>query len=116
MPEAQAKALSQALQEAQSTSHFVTKHDLRESVAEHRLEMQSFREAIRGIEPRLTIRLGGIDVLALGAFTALSKWIASEAGDPRRPKLPPSPSRSAPAPAARSARTAPGTRPAVRAR
>lgn len=46
MPEAQAKALSQAL-----------------------------RADIQQIEPRLTIRLGGIVVVALGAFTALSRWM-----------------------------------------
>lgn len=95
MPEVQAKALSQALQE--TLSAFVTKRDLRDAVdelrADFRFEMQSLRgdvkadlQTVRGelqsiradmreIEPRLTIRVGSIVVVALGAFTALSKWI-----------------------------------------
>ncbi|MCZ7559532.1 MAG: hypothetical protein M5U30_05290 [Burkholderiaceae bacterium] len=39
-------------------------------------EIQALRAELRAIEPRLAIRLGGIVVVALGAFTALSKWIA----------------------------------------
>jgi hypothetical protein len=38
--------------------------------------VETLRAELRAIEPRLTIRLGGIVVIALGAFTALSKWIA----------------------------------------
>lgn len=44
--------------------------------AELKTNMQAFRSELRAIELRLTIRLGGIVVVALGAFTALSKWIA----------------------------------------
>ncbi len=122
LPEVQAKAVSQALQE--TLSEFATKRDLRDAVDElragFRFEMQDFRGEVRSelqlfrsdaesnqrsfrsevkadlqemrsdidlgfesmraemrqIEPRLTIRLGGIVVVALGAFTAMSKWIA----------------------------------------
>ncbi len=144
LPEVQAKAVSQALQE--TLSEFATKRDLRDAVEElrsgFRFEMREFRGEVRSelqlfrseiesylqslrseveshlqsfrseigsdqqsfrsevkadmqkmrseidlgfesmraemrqIEPRMTIRLGGIVVVALGAFTALSKWIA----------------------------------------
>jgi len=78
MPEAQAKALSQALLEV--TSELPTRQDLRAAVEELRNELrsesQSLRAEIQQIEPRLTIRLGGIVVIALGAFTALSRWMA----------------------------------------
>lgn len=91
MPEAQAKALSNALQEVQITADLVTRGDLRGAVdelrGELRLETQSLRAELNGglqslraemqqLEAKLTIRLGGIVVVALGAFTALSKWIA----------------------------------------
>ena len=77
MPEAQAKALSQGLLEV--TSALVTRQDLRAAVeelrGELRLETQSVRAEIQQLEQKLTIRLGGIVVVALGAFTALSRWI-----------------------------------------
>lgn len=140
MPEAQAKALSHALQE-QFVSRLVTKSDLRTEMQGLRVELrsemqelraelqsdvqsvraevqsvraelhsglqslhadshsglqslradlhsglqsvrahsdsglQSLRAEIQQMELKLTIRLGGIVVVALGAFTALSKWI-----------------------------------------
>lgn len=89
MPETQAKALSQALLEV--TSELVTRQDLRAAVEELRGELrletqsvradvqvglQSVRSEIQQLEQKLTIRLGGIVVVALGAFTALSGWIA----------------------------------------
>jgi hypothetical protein len=43
---------------------------------EMQFDMQALRAEVRALEPRLTIRLGGIVVVALGAFTALSKWVA----------------------------------------
>lgn len=134
MPEAQAKALSHALQN-QFVSELVTKQDLRSAVdelrvefrsetqslrtelqseirssrtelqseiqssrtelqaeiqssrdesrsglqlcrAEFRSEIQLLRADIRQLEQKLTIRLGAIVVVALGAFTTLSKLIA----------------------------------------
>ena len=47
----------------------VTKEDLRREIGDLRKEM-------REMELRLTLKLGSIVVVALGAFTALSKWIA----------------------------------------
>lgn len=76
VPEAQAKAMSQAMRDAHETAELVTRRDLREATTTIGADIQTLRAEIRAIEPRLTIRLGGIVVVALGAFTALSKWIA----------------------------------------
>ncbi|MBN9462353.1 MAG: DUF1640 domain-containing protein [Burkholderiales bacterium] len=76
VPEAQAKAMSQAMRDAHETAELVTGRDLREATLTIGAEIQALRAEVRAIEPRLTIRLGGIVVVALGAFTALSKWIA----------------------------------------
>ena len=65
VPVSQAEAISNAVKEAQDSAEIATKADIRE------LEMR-----IRELELRLTIKLGTIVVVALGAFTALSKWIA----------------------------------------
>ena len=43
--------------------------------AEVGADIQILRAELRVMEPRLMIRLGGTVVVALGAFTALSKWI-----------------------------------------
>ena len=63
--EQQAEAISAAVQDAQESAELATKTDIRELKAE-----------MRELELRLTIKLGFIVVAALGAFTALSKWIA----------------------------------------
>jgi hypothetical protein len=87
VPETQAKAISQAVRDAHETAELVTNRDLREASTAIRTDMQAMRAEIqsdmqllradvRALEPRLTIRLGGIVVVALGAFTALSKWVA----------------------------------------
>lgn len=87
VPETQAKAISQAVRDAHETAELVTNRDLREASTAIRTDMQAMRAEIqsdmqllradvRALEPRLTIRFGGIVVVALGAFTALSKWVA----------------------------------------
>ena len=76
VPEAQAKAMSQAMRDAHETAELVTRRDLREATTTIGADIQALRADLRAIEPRLTIRLGGIVVVALGAFTALSRWIA----------------------------------------
>jgi len=83
----QAKAISNAVRNACETAELVTKADLREAVSEVRAEMQTLGNGMRSdiqrldfkidrLELQLTVRLGGLVVVALGAFTALSKWIA----------------------------------------
>ncbi len=76
VPEAQARAMSQAMRDAHETAELVTRRDLREATTTIGADIQMLRAEVRAIEPHLTIRLGGIVVVALGAFTALSKWIA----------------------------------------
>ncbi len=76
VPEAQAKAMSHAMRDAHETAELVTRGDLREAATTIGADIQTLRAELRAIEPRLTIRLGGIVVVALGAFTALSKSIA----------------------------------------
>ncbi len=77
---AEAKSDMQALRaEVKSdmqTLRAEARSDMQALGAELRSEMQALRAEIRALEPRLTIRLGGIVVVALGAFTALSKWVA----------------------------------------
>jgi len=98
MPEAQARAISRALRDAHETADLATNRDLREAGtairtgmqamraeirsdmqairAEVQSDIQSLRAEVRALEPRLTLRLGGAVVVALGAFTALSKSAA----------------------------------------
>ncbi len=76
IPEAQAKAMSQAMRDAHEAAELVTGRDLGEATMTIGAEIQALRAELRAIEPRLTIRLGGIVVVALGAFTALSTWTA----------------------------------------
>ncbi len=98
IPETHARAISNAVRNAHDTAELVTKTDQREAVAELRGEIQALRgemlsemqnqgsslrsdiqrldARIDKLELQLTVRLGGLTVVALGAFTALSKWIA----------------------------------------
>jgi len=52
------------------------KTDMQALGSELRSDIRALRAELRAIELRLTIRLGGIVIVALGAFTALSKSIA----------------------------------------
>jgi len=98
MPETRAKAILQAVRDTHERAELVTGPDLWESSTviradmqamrteiqsnvqslrtEMQFDMQAWRAEVHDLEPRLTIRLGGIVVVALGAFTALSKWVA----------------------------------------
>ncbi len=70
MPPAQAEAEAEALAEVfeLNLKDLATKEDLLGA-------RDSLRQEMRELELRLTIKLGSIVVIALGAFTALSKWI-----------------------------------------
>ncbi|WP_041742275.1 hypothetical protein [Collimonas fungivorans] len=58
LPAPQAEAISNAVKEAHESAEVATKADLRE------------------LELSLTIKLGAIVVVALSAFSVLSKWLA----------------------------------------
>lgn len=87
MPEAQAKAISHAVCGAHEMVDLVTGRDLREagtgpaptcSRCVRKFSRTCSRCGPRCAlsNPRLTFRLGGVVVVALGVFTALSKWAA----------------------------------------
>jgi hypothetical protein len=105
VPAAQAEAFSAAVQGAYEVAELATKADLREYDSAIRIDLQRLEERIdnklerletkllheisdvrheisdvrremKEMELRLTIKLGTIVVLALGAFTAISKFIA----------------------------------------
>ncbi|WP_211454030.1 DUF1640 domain-containing protein [Collimonas antrihumi] len=61
MPVPQAEAISNGIRDAHDSAAVATKADLRE------LELS--------LSLNLTVKLGAIVVVALGAFSALSKWI-----------------------------------------
>ncbi|MFC5473648.1 DUF1640 domain-containing protein [Paraherbaspirillum soli] len=69
LPEQQAEAISIAVRDSHESVDVATRRD----VDDLRKDIDSKLEKM---ELRLTIKLGTIVMLALGAFTALSKWIA----------------------------------------
>ena len=62
MPDEQAEALADALRDVQSEAELATKRDIQD------LEMR-----IREVELRLTIKIGGMLVIAVGVLVALLK-------------------------------------------
>ena len=62
MPDEQAEALTDALRDVQSEAELATKRDIQD------LEMR-----IREVELRLTIKIGGMLVIAVGVLAALLK-------------------------------------------
>lgn len=70
------QAFRSELQSAMRTLGAELKTNMQAFGSERRSDIQALRAELRAIELRLTIRLSGIVVVALGAFTALSKWIA----------------------------------------
>ncbi|MQR01557.1 CCDC90 family protein [Glaciimonas soli] len=80
VPASQAEAFSDAVRDSHEAVDVATKRDVddlrkdvRKDIDVLRFDMDSKFEKL---ELRLTIKLGTIVVCALGAFTALSKWIA----------------------------------------
>ncbi|MCW5260331.1 DUF1640 domain-containing protein [Verminephrobacter eiseniae] len=69
VPAPQAEAFSAAVRDAHEFVDVATKRD----IDDLRKEMEARLEKM---ELRLSIKLGTIVVVALGAFTALSKWAA----------------------------------------
>ncbi len=65
VPEIQAKAISKAVRNAYDTAEPVTKTDLREAVSELRAEIRELDSRMDKLGLQLTIRLGGLVVIAL---------------------------------------------------
>lgn len=72
IPEQQAEAISAAVQDAQESAELATKTDLREI----KTEIREIRGEMRELELRLTLKLGSIVVIAIGAVAALSRWVS----------------------------------------
>ena len=64
------------MRNAHDTAELVTKTDLREAVSELRAEIRELDSKLDRLGLQLTVRLGGLVVVALGAFATLSKWTA----------------------------------------
>ncbi len=62
MPDEQAEALADALRDVQSEAELATKRDI-----------QDLETRIREVELRLTIKIGGMLVIAVGVLAALLK-------------------------------------------
>jgi len=76
VPEVQAKVMSPTMHDTHETAELVTGRDRREAAMTIGAGIQALRAELHAIELQLAIRLSGIVVVALGAFTALSKWTA----------------------------------------
>lgn len=75
----QAEAFSDAVRESHEAVDVATKRDVADLRKDIGNDIDSLRKDVDAkfekLELRLTIKLGTIVVFALGAFTALSKWI-----------------------------------------
>lgn len=69
LPEQQAEAISIAVRDSHESVDVATKRDLTDV-------HKDIDSKLEKMELRLTIKLGTIVVIALGAFAALSKWTA----------------------------------------
>ncbi|SFB14495.1 hypothetical protein SAMN04515620_12091 [Collimonas sp. OK607] len=83
VPFLQAEALSDAVRESHEVADVATKHDVddvKRDIDDVRKDMQAMEARIDAkfekFELRLTVKLGGIVVFALGALTVLPKWVA----------------------------------------
>lgn len=64
MPEQQAQAISDAFRDAQSEAQLATKHDI-----------ENLRRDMRELEQRMTIKLGGMLIIAISIVAALVKLL-----------------------------------------
>ena len=73
----QAEAVSSAFRQAQEQVELITKHDLKELELTLKGEIQSMRTEIQAAEYRMTIKLGAMMVVAVGAMATLVKvlWL-----------------------------------------
>lgn len=64
LPEQQAQAISDAFRDAQSEAQLATKHDI-----------ENLRRDMRELEQRMTIKLGGMLIIAISIVAALVKLL-----------------------------------------
>ncbi|SFH62540.1 hypothetical protein SAMN04515618_101204 [Collimonas sp. OK307] len=90
IPFLQAEALSDAVRDSHEAADVATKHDVddvkrdiddvKRDIDDVRKDMHAMEARIDAkfekFELRLTVKLGGIVVFALGALTVLPKWVA----------------------------------------
>ena len=76
VPAPQAEAFSAAVRDAHEFVDVATKRDIDDLRKEMEARFEKMEARLEEMELRLTIKLGTIVVVALGAFTALSKWAA----------------------------------------
>jgi hypothetical protein len=75
IPEAQAKAIAEAMREAQGEAELATVRDLRELGEITRHEVELVRRGLKDLEQRMTIKLGAILVVAVSVVAVLVKLL-----------------------------------------
>ena len=75
VPEPQAEAFSTAVWESHEAADVATKGDIAELRHEIKELETGLRHEIKELELRMTIKLGSIVVVALGAFTVIFKFL-----------------------------------------
>ena len=75
IPEAQAKAIAEAVREAQGEAELATVRDLRELGELLKHEIELVRRDLKELEQRMTIKLGAMLVVAVSIVAALVKLL-----------------------------------------
>lgn len=75
VPEKQAQATANAFKAAQGSAELATKADLKEVKGDFKAEINQLRHEIHEMEQRMTIRLGGMLVVAVTVIVGLIKII-----------------------------------------
>ena len=75
IPEAQAKAIAEAIREAQGEAELATVRDLRELGERLKHEIELVRRDLKELEQRMTIKLGAMVVVAVSIVAALVKLL-----------------------------------------
>jgi hypothetical protein len=74
VPHAQAKATAEAFAEA-TGQELVTKSDLAAAKAELKADITAVRAELREVELRMTVKLGGLIVVAVGVLLAAIRYL-----------------------------------------
>jgi len=75
VPELQAEAFSTAVQESHEAADLATKGDIADLRKDMDARFASIDAKLEKLELRMTIKLGSIVVVALGAFTVIFKFL-----------------------------------------